>query len=97
MLSKLYKTLYMQEEVSSFDLILLDVKNMLGTFTNVTISHVNRTAIRVVLALAREAYSMSIGQEVWLGTFINTMQKMNILNFYGEVCLIKPSNTMQNH
>nr|GMD23989.1 uncharacterized protein LOC109191080 [Ipomoea batatas] len=48
---------------SSFDLILLDVKDLLLSFTDVAISHVSRTANRVAHSLAREACSMSVRQE----------------------------------
>ncbi|XP_019198406.1 PREDICTED: uncharacterized protein LOC109192287 [Ipomoea nil] len=55
------------QEVSSCDLVLLDVIDMLRSLTGVAISYVNRTANSVAHNLAREACSMSVRQE-WVST-----------------------------
>nr|GMD52496.1 uncharacterized protein LOC109191080 [Ipomoea batatas] len=48
---------------SSFDLVILDIKDMLRSLHHVDISHVSRTANSVAHSLAREACSMSVPQE----------------------------------
>nr|GMD14271.1 uncharacterized protein LOC109154289 [Ipomoea batatas] len=48
---------------SSFDLVILDIKDMLRSLINVDISHVNHTANIVAHNLARKACSMSVRKE----------------------------------
>ncbi|XP_019197196.1 PREDICTED: uncharacterized protein LOC109191080 [Ipomoea nil] len=62
---EIIQSLKQNDEDSSCDLILLDIKDLLRSIHHVAISYVSRTANVVAHSLAREACSMSVRQE-WI-------------------------------
>nr|GMC88088.1 uncharacterized protein LOC109154289 [Ipomoea batatas] len=64
---QIVQSLKHSDDDSSFDLVILDIKDMLRSLNHVDISHVSRTANSVTHSLAREVCSMSVSQE-WNST-----------------------------